>query len=311
MSVDYRNISRRGVLGAAAGIGGAAILPAAVGCAQQDKLITRPIPSTGEQLPVIGLGTSRTFNAGDDQAKRADLAKTLQAFFDNGGALIDSSPMYQSSETVVGDLMKEMTNVESYFAATKVWSDGKESGIEQMNESMRLMGVEVMDLMQVHNLREWQTHLATLRDWKDQGKIRYIGITTSNGRAHEEFEQIIKTEELDFVQFSYNIGNRVAEEYLLPLAQDRGQATLINRPYQRGELFARVEGKPLPEWAAEADIASWGQFFLKFILAHPAATNIIPATSDMDHMIDNMGAGFGRVPDTVMRQHMIDYFDAI
>ncbi len=311
MSIGNRKLSRRGILGVAAGAGAAAILPASVSYAEQDALITRPIPSTGEDLPVIGLGTSRTFDAGDDQAERATLAQALQAFFDNGGTLIDSSPMYRSAEQVVGDLVKEMANANGYFAATKVWIEGKEAGVDQMNKSMELMGVDVMDLMQIHNLRDWQTQLATLREWKDQGKIRYIGITTSNGRAHEEFEQIMKTEELDFVQFSYNIGNRVAEERLLPLAQDRGQATLINRPYQRGALFDKVKDKTLPEWAAKADIASWGQFFLKFILAHSATTNIIPATSDAGHMVDNMGAGYGRVPDAEMRGQMIDYFEAL
>lgn len=311
MTGHHSDLTRRRLLTTAAGVCAAAGLAPMRGFAADRVAITRPIPSTGEALPVIGLGTSRTFDAGDDQSKRNELAAALQAFFDNGGGLIDSSPMYRSAEEVVGDLMTEMTNADGYFAATKVWIDGENEGIAQMNTSMELMGVEVMDLMQIHNLRDWQTHLATLRAWKDEGKIRYIGITTSHGRGHDEFEQIMKTEELDFVQFSYNIANRVAEERLLPLAQDRGLATLINRPYQRGELFQKVKGKPLPDWAAEADIDSWGQYFLKFILAHPATTNIIPATSDVGHMVDNMGAGFGRVPDEAMRQRMIDHFDSI
>jgi aryl-alcohol dehydrogenase-like predicted oxidoreductase len=258
---------------------------------QGPVVIKHAIPSTGEFLPVIGLGTSRTFDVGPDPAEKARLAEVLQLFFDNAGAVVDSSPMYGAAEAVVGELLKKTRNKEAFFAATKVWTDGRQAGIEQMQKSMHLLGVKVMDLMQIHNLRDWQTHLPVLRDWKQQGKIRYLGITTSHGRFHEELAQIMRTEALDFVQFSYNLEDREAEERLLPLAADHGIATLINRPFKRGELFAKVKGKPLPEWSGEFDCHSWSQFFLKFIIAHPSVTCVIPATSKVQHMKDNMGAG--------------------
>ncbi len=279
--------------------------------AKPQQLIRKAIPSSGEQLPVIGMGTSRTFDVGDDAEARAALLPVLQAFFDQGGALIDSSPMYGSSEQVTGDLLRRIDNKDALFAATKVWTYGKPDGIEQMQRSMQRMGVEVFDLMQIHNLRDWQVHLETLQEWKRRGRVRYIGITTSHGRFHDELEGILDIEPFDFVQFSYSIGNRTVEQRLLPLAAERGMATLINRPFQRGELFARVRGKPLPDWAAEFDCASWAQFFLKFVVSHPAVTCTIPATSKLHHMQDNMAAGFGRLPDATLRKRMIGYFETL
>ena len=199
--------------------------------------VTHLIPSTGEGIPVVGMGTSRTFDVGNDPAVRAQLGQVLQAFFDNGGALVDSSPMYGSAEMVVGDLLKKIHNKKKLFAATKVWIDGKQNGIDQMQESMRLIGVTAMDLMQIHNMRDWKTHLPTLRQWKQEGKIRYIGITTSHGRSHTELMQIMRAEDLDFVQFTYNIGNRTVEDGLLPLAADRGMRTWITRPFHAGAFF--------------------------------------------------------------------------
>jgi aryl-alcohol dehydrogenase-like predicted oxidoreductase len=307
----YKKINRRYFLQTLAVLGaGFTLTPRAV-FGESQKAITRAIPSSGERLPVIGMGTSRTFDAGNDQAARQQLTAVLQAFFDNGGALIDSSPMYGSAETVVGDLLKNVSNKDAYFAATKVWTYGRQSGIDQMHASMRRMGVEVMDLMQIHNLRDWKIHLATLRDWKKEGRIRYIGITTSHGRFHAELEEIMKTEQLDFVQFSYNIETRTVEDRLLPLAADRGIAVLINRPYQRGDLFRKVKGKALPPWTAEFDCQSWGQFFLKFIISHPAVTCVIPATTKIHHMQDNMAAGFGRLPTTNQRQHMLSHVESL
>jgi len=192
-----------------------------------------------------------------------------------------------------------------------VWTNGRGEGIKQMERSMRRLGVEQIDLMQIHNLRDWQTHIDTLVDWKTEGRIRYIGITTSHGRYHDELEEILLQLPLDFVQFSYNILNRTAEQRLLPIAREKGIATLINRPYQRGSLFRKVKGKPLPAWAAEFDCASWGQFFLKFIAAHPAVTCIIPATSKLKHMVDNMAAGYGRLPDEPTRQRMIRLIETL
>ena len=273
--------------------------------------ITKKIPKTGEPLAVMGLGTSQTFDVDAGDLGETELPAVMQAFFDNGGQLIDSSPMYGNAETVIGELLKSTGNKDGLFAATKVWTDGKEAGIAQMNASMKKMGVSVMDLMQIHNLRDWRVHLQTLRDWKDRGKIRYIGITTSHGRAHAELEAVMQSEPMDFVQFSYNIEDRAAERRLLPIALDKGIAVLINRPFQRGGLFRAVRGKALPGWAAEFDCASWGQFFLKFAASHPAATCVIPATAKLTHMLDNMAAGHGRLPDENLRRRMIQYMESL
>lgn len=274
-------------------------------------VVKKPIPASGELLPVIGLGTSRTFDVGGDAAQRAALTEVLQAFFDLGGALIDSSPMYGSAEEVLGALLKRVKNAGALFAATKVWTDGKAAGAAQMERSRQLWGVARFDLMQIHNLRDWKTHVETLKDWKAQGRIRYIGITTSHGRAHDELERALKKEPFDFVQFTYNIEDREVEKRLLPLAAERGIATLVNRPFQRGELFQKVRGKPLPPWAQEFDCTSWGQFFLKFAVSHPAVTCAIPATSKLQHMTDNMAAGVGRLPDAALRRRMIQYVESL
>lgn len=301
-------LSRRGLLRAACA--GAIALPALPRNlrALPDAVIKRTIPGNGETLAVMGIGTYDTFS---HAAPRQQLGAVLQAFFDHGGQLIDSSPMYGPAEGLVGELLKTTTNASALFAATKVWTDGREAGIRQMAESMRLMGVERMDLMQVHNLRDWKTHLKTLKEMKEQGQIRHLGITTSHGRFHEELEAIMKQEPLDFVQLSYNIANRAAEERLLPLAADRGIATLINRPYQGGGLFRRVKGKPLPAWAGEMDCATWGQFFLKFIVGHPAVICVIPATSKIKHLVDNMTGGKGRTPNAAMRQRMVSHLESL
>jgi aryl-alcohol dehydrogenase-like predicted oxidoreductase len=298
---------RRTFLSSAGSIGAIAALNPAWLFAGSQTPIKKKIPQSGELLPVIGMGSARTFDVGDDASVRARLAEVLQAFFDYGGSVIDSSPMYGSAEQVIGDLLKTTRNKQSLFAATKVWIDGKQAGVDQMRRSMKRMGVQVFDLLQIHNLRDWQVHLETLRDWKAQGKVRYIGITTSHGRFHDELESILEKQQFDFVQFSYNIDNRVVEKRLLPLAADRGIATLINRPYQKGELFRKVKGKKLPDWAADFDCDTWGQFFLKFVVSHPAVTCAIPATTKVNHMIDNMRAGFGRLPDARVREKMIRY----
>ena len=306
-----RKITRRLFLQTAGLISaGFAVMPKAL-FGETAKTITRPIPSSGEPIPVIGMGTSRTFDIGDDPAARQQLTQVLQTFFNKGGAVIDSSPMYGSAESVVGDLLKSVSNKEALFAASKVWTYGKQNGIQQMQASMHRMGIDVMDLMQIHNLRDWKIHLPTLRQWKEEGKIRYIGITTSHGRSHVELEQVMRTEPLDFVQFTYSIANRTVEERLVPLAADRGIATLINRPFQRGELFQRVKGKSLPDWSAEFDCHSWGQFFLKYIVSHSAVTCVIPATSKVHHMQDNMTAGIGQLPTKAMRQRMLDIFESL
>ena len=274
-------------------------------------LIQRPIPSSGELLPVIGMGTSRTFNKSSDPESLAQLTAVMQAFFNGKGSVIDSSPMYGKAESRVGDVLRNMKGHPEVFAATKVWTTGREQGIAEMQESARRMNVQHFDLIAVHNLVDWKTQLSTLKAWKKEGKVRYIGITTSHGRDHDEFLEVMRKEPLDFVQFSYNIGNLTAEEELLPLAQDRGIATMINRPYQRGSLFRASKGKELPSMAKDIDCNSWGQFYLKFILSHPAVTNVIPATSKPHHMKDNMQANFGRVPDKHQRAEMLRIFNSL
>ncbi len=272
--------------------------------------IQRPIPSSGELLPVMGMGTWRTFDVGENPAAREQLSEVIQEFFDNGGRVIDSSPMYGRSESVVGDLLKTTGNQKKVFAATKVWTDGRQNGIVQMQQSKHRLGVDV-DLMQIHNLRDWKTHLPVLQEWKKEGRLHHIGITTSHGRYHEELERILATEDLDFVQFTYNMEDRRAEERLFPLAADNGIATLINRPFQGGHLFRKAQGATLPEWSSEIGCRTWGQFFLKFIIGHPAVTCVIPATSKVHHMKDNMEAGFGHLPDKAIRERMIRHYESL
>lgn len=301
------SMTRRRFLQGIGAVAAAPLVPAAPRAASR-KPIEKAIPSTGERIPVIGLGTSRTFDVAPG-ASRSALAPVLQAFFDRGGALIDSSPMYGAAEEVVGELLRATRHGRT-FAATKVWTDGKQAGVEQMERSRSLWGVPRFDLMQIHNLRDWKTHLATLEEWKAEGRIRYVGITTSHGRMHDELEAALRREAFDFVQLSYNLEDREVERRLLPLAADRGVAVLVNRPFQLGGLFDKVRGKPLPPWAKELDIASWGQLFLKFAISHPAVTCAIPATTKLKHMEDNMAAGFGRLPDATERERMVRLIQA-
>jgi len=282
----------------------------ALGSARQP--ITKAIPSTGERLPVIGMGSWITFDVGEDAKALAVRTQVLQAFFDNGGAMIDSSPMYGTSEETIGHCLKRIGEKDRLFAATKVWTPGRWFGIKQMERSLSLWGLDRFALMQVHNMVDWETHLETLRQWKAEGRIRYIGITTSHGRRHEEMARVMAEEpDFDFVQFTYNILDREAERRLLPLAAEQGLAVIINRPFRRGALFDYVKDKPLPVWAGEIDCENWAQFFLKFIVSHPSVTCAIPATSRVDHMFENMGAGFGRLPDASMRKRMIQYFESV
>jgi diketogulonate reductase-like aldo/keto reductase len=305
-------ITRRHILQLSAGLLASPALPAlALNSDGELPLIQRPIPSSGELLPVMGMGTSRTFDTVANEESIAVLTEVLQRFFDGKGTVIDSSPMYGHAETRVGDILRAMQRPPTVFAATKVWTTGKERGIAQMEASARRMNVKTFDLIAVHNLQDWQTHIETLKEWKEQGRVRYIGITTSHGRDHQQLLEVMRSEPLDFVQFSYNIEDREAERALLPLAQEKGIATMINRPFQRGALFARSHDHPLPEMAAELDCSSWAQFFLKFILGHPAVTCIIPATAVAKHMADNMLANFGRVPDQAQRSEMLRIFESL
>ena len=275
---------------------------------QVDK---RPIPRSNEMLPVVGLGTYQAFGVGQDNAERDPLGEVLRLFVEHGGKLVDSSPMYGTAESVVGDLAEAQGLTSKLFMATKVWTSGRDSGIRQMEESMRRMKVKHMDLMQIHNLQDWKTHAKTLQEWKAAGIIRYTGITHYHSGAYDDLERILKTRQFDFVQFNYSISEREAESSVLPLAQETGTAVIINRPFAQASLFSRVRGKEIPEWAAEFDCKSWGQFFLKYILGHPAVTCVIPATSKPKHLVDNMGAGVGRLPDVAMRKKMADYMDSL
>ncbi|HUG98189.1 MAG TPA: aldo/keto reductase [Gammaproteobacteria bacterium] len=305
-------ITRRELLLATAStLAAGSLAPWSGAIAGSRSLLRKPIPSSGEYLPVIGMGTWQTFHVDDDADERAPLREVLRVFFDRGGTLIDSSPMYAQAEEVAGELVAELGEHERLFAATKVWTDGRDEGIEQMERSFRRMRVERMDLMQIHNLRDWRAHLPTLREWQQHGRVRYIGITTSNTAQYEAFAALMRSETLDFVQFNYNIGMRSAEQELLPLAAERGMAVLVNRPFGGGDLFPRVRGQKLPAWAAEFDCESWAQFFLKFVVSHPAVTCAIPATSNPRHAADNMGAGFGRLPDARMRARMARYVDEL
>jgi diketogulonate reductase-like aldo/keto reductase len=271
----------------------------------------RKIPKSGELIPVVGLGTYDAFDVGANASDRDPTKEVLQRFVELGGTCVDSSPMYGRAETVIGDLSAELKINEQLWIATKVWTSGKESGIAQMNDSLRKLRREKIELMQVHNLQDAKTHLATMRDWKKSGKIKYLGVTHYHAGAYDALEQAIKSGEMDFVQFNYSIVERDAEQRMLKLAADVGTAVIVNRPYANGSIFGAVKGKSLPDWASEIDCASWGQFFLKYILGHSAVTCVIPATRNPKHLIDNMGAAQGRLPDEAMRKKMAAFFAAI
>jgi len=276
--------------------------------AQAGRPILRPVPATGEMLPTIGMGTWITFNVGSASAARAPLVPVRNRFFETGGALIDSSPMYGTSEAVIGELLTRTNSRQRLFSATKVWTYGQAAGERQLEASRRLWGVPRLDLIQIHNMLHWEAHLETLNAWKAQGKVRYIGITTSHGRRHGDLEKALMRAPFDFVQFTYSLADREAEQRLLPLAAERKIAVVINRPFDGGDLFASVKGRPLPAWTREFDCENWAQFFLKFITSHPAVCCAIPATSQAAHMAENMGALYGRLPDAKLRSRMVQQF---
>jgi len=274
-------------------------------------VLTKAIPTSGEPLPVIGMGTWITFNVGTNAAALAVRAQILQAFFAGGGGVIDSSPMYGSAEAVLGRLLPRLEETQGLFAATKVWTRSGLAGPIEIAESRRLWGVERFDLLQVHNLLAWQEHLETLKQMRAAGEVGYLGVTTSHGRRHRELERIMRKEPLDFVQLTYNIADRQAEERLLPLAEERGIAVIANRPFRRKELIHIAESHPLPGWAAEIGCRTWAQALLKFVVSHPAVTCAIPATSQVAHMRENMAAAAGPLPDAALRQRMAKDFAAL
>ncbi len=307
-----RGLSRRGFLQLSAGAGLLAAFGPTVLRAAPDVLNVREIPASGQRIPVVGLGTARTFDVDPDSAAAMrPLEQVMQNFYDGGGRLVDSSPMYGRAESVVGRLAERLQIADDLFMATKVWTRGKNAGIEEMETSRERMGGGRLDLIQVHNLVDLQTQLDTLKAWRDEGRVRYIGVTHYTVSSHERLTRIVEREPIDFVQFNYNIATRNAEKRLLPAAADNGVATLINEPFEKGTLFGRVNGRSLPGWAGELGINSWAQFFLKFIVSHPAVTCAIPATSDPEHSADNIQAASGPLPDPDQRERMAQLIRSI
>jgi len=311
MKRSKRKLSRRTFLASMAILGTAFSFRHPSGSAAPIAALKKAIPATGELVPVIGMGSWITFNVGDDTSLRDARVEVLRTFFEAGGGVVDSSPMYGSSEEVIGYCLARIADEGSLFSATKVWTPFQWHGIRQMETSEKLWGEDRFDLLQIHNLLAWEAHLETLLEWKAQGRVRYIGVTTSHGRRHDEIEGVMAGQPIDFVQCTYNIVDREAERRLLPLAAERGLAVIINRPFRRGALFDLFEHRPLPDWAGEFDCVNWAQFFLKFIVSHPAVTCAIPATSRVEHMRENMGAVRGRLPDRATRERMIRYVESL
>jgi diketogulonate reductase-like aldo/keto reductase len=285
----------------------ATALPPLAAHAQENPPASRRIPSTGEMIPAVGLGTWITFNVGNDPVLRDECADVMGAFFEAGGRMIDSSPMYGSSQPVIGHGLQKLGRPQALISAEKVWTSSGTDGPRQIEQSRRFWGVPRFDLIQVHNLVAWSAHLRTLFEMKRAGSIRYVGITTSEGRRHDLVERIMRNESIDFAQLTYNIVNREAEERLLPLAAERGIAVIVNRPFRQGALTRRLERARLPEWAAELGASSWAQFILKFILSHPSVTVAIPATTRVDHVRENLAAATGVMPGPAMRKRMAAY----
>jgi diketogulonate reductase-like aldo/keto reductase len=298
-------MDRRLLLQALGGMAAGAFCKA--GSAQSQRIMAKKIPSTGEALPVIGVGTWQTFDVGADAAARVQLREVLRLL---NGNVVDSSPMYGTSEAVAGDLIAELGTRDKLFMATKVWTHGRAEGIQQMETSFKRLRAERMDLMQIHNLTDVETQTKTLLEMKSRKKIRYLGITHYTSSAYGEVERWLRTRQYDFLQINYSLGERESEDRLLPMALDHKVAVIINRPFAEGALFRRTKNKPLPPWASELGITSWAQYFLKWIVSHPAVTCAIPGTGNPKHMLDNLGAGVGKLPSAQQRKQMAEYFDA-
>ncbi len=295
------------------GLGIGALLPLAprLALGRPAGILTRPIPATGEPIPVVGLGTWITFNVGDDPVFLDECAAVIAAFFEGGGRMIDSSPMYSSSQPTIGYGLRKLGYPNRLFSAEKVWISDPEQGETQIEASRAYWGVDKFDLMQVHNLVSWEEHLPALFEMKAAGRLRYVGITTSEGRRHREIESIMARQPIDFVQATYNILDREIEERILPLAQEKGIAVIVNRPFRQGDLIRQFEDEPLPGWFAETGARNWAQFLLKFIISHPAVTCAIPATTSVDHVRENLEAASGILPDEKMRRRMIDHVETL
>ena len=298
-------VTRRAVLAGA----GATLATPVLGTAAAEAL-TRRIPASGEPVPAVGIGSWITFNVGDDPLLRAECRAVMAAFFEAGGGIVDSSPMYGSSQAVIGDALETLGRPPGLFSADKVWTDAAD-GPAQIAETTRRWGIGRFDLLQVHNLVDWEANLDTLEAMKAAGRLRYVGVTTSHGRRHEALEEVMRRRPPDFAQLTYNIVDREAERRLLPLAQERGIAVICNRPFQRGRLPDRLAGRPLPGWAAEIGVTTWPQFLLKFIVSHPAVTAAIPATRQVDHVRENKSAERGPMPDAAMRRQMAAHVQSL
>lgn len=301
--------NRREILAMAGAAGTGLLAPRLL--VAEDTVMRRKIPASGEALPVIGLGTSGVFDVQPTEEALAPRREIVSLMVEHGATMIDTSPMYGRAEDVTGRIVEDLGVRERIFYATKVWTEGREAGLAQMEESFRLLRTDTIDLMQVHNLVDWQTQLASIRALKEEGRIRYSGITHYRVGEHDDLAAVIEEARPEFVQVNYSIATRAAEERLLPLAAERGVAVIVNRAYEDGRLFRQVRGREVPAWALEAGMQSWGQFFLKFVLAHPAVTCVIPGTSKPRHMRDNLGAGTGALPDEAMRRRMVSYIESL
>ncbi len=305
---DEKSLTRREFLSLSAGIG---CLPFASAFAATSPGLERPIPRSGERLPVVGLGTAIVFDIGEDAARRVERRAVIQTMIEGGARLIDTAPSYGTAEVVVGDLLAAMGAREKIFVATKVRVASREDTLVEMQQSLKRLRTGKVDLMQLHNVRDPNTDLRTLREWRDKGFTRYIGITHSQPGANDRVAEVMRREKPEFVQVNYSLAERSVEKRVLPLARDTGTAVLVNLPFGRGRLFSAVRGKPLPEWAGEFDAASWGQFFLKYLLANEAVTCVIPGTDKPEYMVDNLGAGRGRLPDAAMRKRMVEFWESL
>ena len=309
---EHHGMTRRDMLRlAAAAAAGGLLGPAGLALAADKPVLRRPIPSSGEMLPVIGVGTAVVYDIETSDAKFPALVSSIKAFLENGGSLIDTAPTYGNAEQSLGEIFRRTGLRKKAFLATKISTNGEQAGIDQVQNAMRVMDTDRFDLLQVHNIRDTETHLRTIRRLKDEGKVRYVGITTSFDRQYEQFEQVMRRERLDFIQVDYALDNRNVEERILPLARDHGMAVLVNLPFGRGRLFRKAHGKPLPPFAAEIDCTSWAQFFLKFLLANPAVNTVIPGTDKPEYALDNLNAARGRIPDAKMREQMIKFWETL